>query len=179
LGYNGSICLTSVDSVDFRILEPLPFDKKWMSHKFKGAGLRYEIGICLQTGDVVWFNGPFPCGSYNDRLIARDHGLDLSLDAGKMYVADGSYKDGLVHAETPSGRNTNDDWMKSIAHARHEMLNSRFKLFGILRNTFRHDIHKHGIVIGAVASITQVVIEEESPLFQIEYYDGYNFRHNF
>ena len=61
--------------------------------------------------------------------------------------------------------------MKSIARARHETLNARFKKFGALRQRFRHDPAKHGLVMGAVANICQLVIEEKSPLFQIQYYD--------
>lgn len=94
-----------------------------------------------------------------------------------MYVADGSYQDGYIHAETPSGLNNDDEWMKSCARARQETINSRFKLFGILRKTFRHNIKKHGMVMGAVANISQIIIEEESPLFQLDYYDGCNYRH--
>lgn len=44
---NGSICKVTVDGTDFLINEPTPFNKKWCSHKFKHAALRYEIGIFL------------------------------------------------------------------------------------------------------------------------------------
>ena len=142
LGYNGSICLVSVDGTDFRILEPQPFSPEWYSHKFKGAGVRYEVAICLQTGDIVWVNGPFPCGSYSDRVIARDEGLEDALDDGEMYVGDGGYRDGYVRAETPTGYNNQDQWMKGIARARHETVNARFKLFGALRHVFRHRVGK-------------------------------------
>ena len=93
----------SVDGTDFRINEPQPFSPAWYSHKFKGAGVRYEVAICLQTGDVIWLNGPFPCGTYSDRVIARYEGLDDALDDGEMYVADGGYRDGYIRAETPTG----------------------------------------------------------------------------
>ena len=49
----GQVCFISLDGTDFRILEPSPFDPKWYSHKFKGAGVRYEVGICLKTGWIV------------------------------------------------------------------------------------------------------------------------------
>ena len=163
--------MVSVDGTDFKINEPLPFSRAWYSHKFRAAGVRYEIAICLQTGEIVWINGPFPCGSYPDRKIARDEGLEDALNVGEMYVADGGYRDGFTRAETPTGLRNEDQWMKGIARARHETLNARFKLFGVLRQLFRHSVEKHGIVFGAVANITQIVIEEESPLFQIQYYD--------
>jgi hypothetical protein len=51
-----------------------------------GPGLRYEIAICIQTGEPVWINGPFPCGSWPDLIIARNALVD-ALDAGEYYLA--------------------------------------------------------------------------------------------
>ena len=60
----------TVDGADFPIWEPRPYCKVgnaiWYSPKFKGAGLRYELGVCIQTGDIVWINGPFCPGNWND-----------------------------------------------------------------------------------------------------------------
>jgi hypothetical protein len=44
---------------DFRILEPTEFDQKWFSHKFRGSGVRYEIGLCIATGNIVWAHGEY------------------------------------------------------------------------------------------------------------------------
>ena len=33
---------------------------------FKGAGLQYKIAVNIQTGDIVWLNGPFLYGEFND-----------------------------------------------------------------------------------------------------------------
>jgi hypothetical protein len=52
------------------------------SHKLNSAGLRYEIGITIQTGDLVWTNGPYPCGNWPDLRIARN-GICDELDPGK------------------------------------------------------------------------------------------------
>jgi len=60
----------------------------WFSHKFNGPGLRYEVGLCIQTGDCVWIHGPFPCGTWPDLRIARDAIVD-ALDDGECYLADG------------------------------------------------------------------------------------------
>ena len=69
---NGSRCKITVDGTDFRIREPHPFNKeRWFSKKFKGPGVRYEVGICIQTGWIVWLNGPFPCGEFPDLKIAK------------------------------------------------------------------------------------------------------------
>jgi hypothetical protein len=62
-------CLTYVDGTDCPLWEPpktdnssLPFDKKWYSHKLHGAGSWYKIAPCIKTGDIIYVNGPFPCG---------------------------------------------------------------------------------------------------------------------
>ena len=63
-------CKVTVDGTDFRIQEPIPFNPKWYSYKFKGPGLRYEVAICIKTGWIVWVNGPFPAGEWPNRKIA-------------------------------------------------------------------------------------------------------------
>ena len=55
----GQRCKITVDGTDFHIQEPAQFDPKWYSHKFKGPGLCYEIGVCIKTRWIVWVNGPF------------------------------------------------------------------------------------------------------------------------
>jgi hypothetical protein len=51
-----------VDGTDFHIREPEPFDPEWYTKKFNGPGVRYEVGIAIQTGYIVWVNGPFKPG---------------------------------------------------------------------------------------------------------------------
>jgi len=60
--HNNECCLVTIDGTDFEILEPTPFDKQWYSHKFKGPGLCYEITVCIKTGWIVAFSGPFEAG---------------------------------------------------------------------------------------------------------------------
>lgn len=92
---NGSVCKTSLDGVDFPVNEPSPFIEKWCSHKFKGAGLRCEVGVCVQTGLIVWVNGPHPCGSCPDLRIARELIIhEIDIPGGEMTLADGGHNDG-------------------------------------------------------------------------------------
>jgi hypothetical protein len=173
MGDNGSICRVTVDGTDFRIYEPGPFNPKWFSHKFRGPGVRYEIGLCIQTGWIVWVNGPYPCGEWSDLKIAR-HLLIHELDDREKYLGDGGYSDGRQWSETPNGLNNNDQAMKAVARARHETVNRRFKQFSILERRFRHQVEKHGMVFAAVSNITQLSIQLSEPLFDVDYYDGYN-----
>jgi hypothetical protein len=170
MNYNGSVCRVSLDGTDFRIFEPTPFSEKWFSQKFNGPGLRYEIGICIQTGWIVWVNGPYPPGDWPDLAIARD-GIIEELDAGEMILADSGYMDNQYFA-IPNGLNNLDQWMRSEARSRHEGVNSLFKVFGILRQRFRHKLTSHGRVFHAIANIVQAELQYEEPTFQVDYYDN-------
>jgi hypothetical protein len=167
---NGSICKITLDGTDCPIQEPRPFNTKWYSHKFKAAGVRYEVGLCIQTGWIVWVNGPYACGRYPDLRIARDKIIDFILPREKI-LADGGYRDGGVYMETPTGFNNPDQRMKKLARARHETVNSRLKRFNILRKLYRHDLHNHSSVFHTIAIITQIGIEAGEILFDIDYYD--------
>lgn len=37
-----------VDGTDFIIHEPSPFSPEWYSHKFRGLGWRYEVGVSVR-----------------------------------------------------------------------------------------------------------------------------------
>ena len=114
-------------------------------------------------------NGPFPCGT-NDLQIAHSW-LIFELDDDEKYLADGGYSDGRQYSETPNGLNNDDQRMKATARARHETANRRFKQFGVLTQTYRHKLCRHGIVFQAVANVVQLAIMVDQPLFNIDYND--------
>lgn len=84
----GEACLVTVDGTDFRIYEPTPFWGMWKSHKFNGPALRCEVAICIQTGSVVWIDGPFPAGKHDDLTIFQSC-LKGMLDDDELVEADG------------------------------------------------------------------------------------------
>ena len=156
----------SVDGTDCRIQEPTPFDKRWFSHKFKKSGLRYELGICIANGHIVWANGPFPCGSWPDLKIAQFCFCEM-LEGGELAVADKGYKD--PHFVSPHDTDGEITRMCALARARHETCNRRLKQFRCLTTTFRHDLGKHSACFHAVANITQIMIENGHPLFEVPF----------
>ena len=83
----GNDCLMSVDGTDFRIAE---HSKKFYSFKFKKSALRYEVALCILTGDIVWINGPYKSGVWNDIAIFRD-GIMHHLEDGERVEADDVY----------------------------------------------------------------------------------------
>lgn len=162
----GNVCLVSVDGTDFRIYQWKPFWKGWYSHKFKGPGVRYEVGVCIRSGDIVWIHGPFPCGRWPDIKIFRN-ALIKKIPHGEKVEADGGYRGEPQKIEIPSGKHD----MKQRVRSRHETVNKRFKQWQILNRVFRHEVWKHQSVFGAVAVLTQLAIENNEPLFPVDYRD--------
>lgn len=151
-----------MDGVDFPILEPIPFSSKWFSHKFRGSGLRYEIGLCIRTGHIVWANGGYPCGEFSDLKLAREAYV-LSVNVGELTLADKGYKDDIFFL-LPSEQNSS---YHKLIMSRHETVNKRIKQFNILKMPFRNNLEKHPSVFHAVVNITQLIIENGEPLFSV------------
>ena len=170
----------SVDCLDFEIQEPhpfqLPWSKRWYSHKFKGPGLRYEVALSIIAGDIVWTNGPFPCGMKDDWQIFRD-GLRNFLENDERVEADDGYGAGDPEfVKTPAGINhpIAKKAFRNCVRARQESVNQRFRQWGALglgHQVYRHDIMNHQTVFQAVVVITQVAIENGEPLFDVSNYD--------
>jgi len=57
--------------------------------------------------------------------------------------------------------------MEGPVRARHETLNGRLKNWGILSQVFHHDIGRHGEVLRACATVTQLTINDGEPLFKV------------
>lgn len=148
--------------MDFEINEPSPFSPKWFSHKFLAAGLRYEIGLNVRTGHIVWASGGYPCGDWPDLKISRQLFVHF-LDSGERSLADKGYNDTTFFI-LPTEENHNRH--KKIM-SRHETVNKRIKQFKVLSQPFRHDLTKHKICFHSVVNITQLIIKFEQPLFSV------------
>ena len=164
-------CLVTVDGTDFQIGEPFPFDKKWKSPKQKGASVKYEVAISIYSGDIVWIFGPHR-GSKNDRKIF-DSCLRNMLAEGEQVETDAGYCIG--GASTSPFIRSRDDFSskaeqreKSELRARHETANRRFKSWGILKQQFRNEKLKHQFVFYAIATMTQIQIDNGDVLFSCE-----------
>ena len=140
----------SVDGTDFKIQEPGHFDKAWYSHKLKGPGVRYKIAICIETGEIVWACGPFPCGSYPDVKIFRAFLKNLLDRSNEKAIADGGYRDPTCILPPGNG-------VHKRVRARHEAMNGRLTNFFVLRHTFRHHPNRHSDCFYAVLSIVHLL----------------------
>lgn len=166
IGDTGQRCLTTVDGVDFEIPEPTPWSSIWFSHKHNGPGLRYEVSICINTGWIVAFNGPFECGSWADLKIFRSR-LKQNLGRGEKVVADRGYRGDVRVCHPDSATDPAHCEAMNAARARHETVNGRLKTWKSMKQVFRHSRHKHHFIFRAVTVIEQIKIMNGSPPFQV------------
>ena len=159
----------SVDGTDCRVMEQSPFNTGWYSHKFNGPGLRYEVAVGIYSGNIVWVNGPFPCGNYPDVKIFKET-MVSKLNIDELVIADRGYK----HAKCVYSL-AGFESLSSSLRARHEVVNRRLKHFSVLRTVFRHDLSVHSMCFHAVANITQLMIKHEDPMFKVYNIDNINF----
>ena len=138
-----------------------------MSHKFKSAGLKYEIGISIYSGDIVWVYGPHRGGKH-DLTIFRE-ALKHMLDDGEMVEADKAYIGEGKFIRLPLDAQSTMEWSeKNNLRARHETCNGRFKTWNILETRFRNTRDKHAIVFRAVVAMTQLDIDFGNVLYSCE-----------
>lgn len=146
----------------------------YASHKFnKKSGLRYEICLNIQTADVVWIHGPFPCGKWPDINIFRE-ALMHHLDNGERVEADDGYVgEHPMHIKCPKGFANGEEtlYMQQRVRSRQETINNNLKFWGILREVYTQDMVKHGDVVRAILITKQIAINQGETLFQCGYKD--------
>ena len=165
-------CLISIDGTDIPINEPGNRSSLWWSHKFNGPGIRYEVGVCIQTAEIVWFRGPFPC-NVSDREIF-DTFLSKKLIEGEGVEADSGYT-GRSQIFTPGVAKTSvARKQKSQVRGRHENVNQRLKVFGVMKYWNNPDIGKHGLFARCVAIIVQLSFVLDENLYDVPYDANYD-----
>jgi hypothetical protein len=121
----------------------------------------------------VWLERPYPAGKYTNITIFCN-GLAHFLDPFKRIEADDEYiGKAPFHVKCPkcAANAEENELMQGRVRARHEMLNGQFKAWEILKQTFQHDILKHGYVFCAIAVIIQLTMDSGEPLFAVDYND--------
>jgi hypothetical protein len=134
---------------------------------------RYEIALCIQTGDIVWINGPFPCGNYNDLTIFRSGLMSELANAERVEADDGYIGEHPQHVKCPAGfaNPPKFEYMQQIVTNRQETVNNRLKFWSILKQLFRHYefLCRHGVVVRAILVVTQIAINQGERLFPCGY----------
>ena len=165
-----------VDGTDFWICELKPFAKDFYSHKFAKAGLHYEVGVCIQTGLIVWINEPFAVGKYDNITIFQSKMIDELLD-WEMVKADQGYVGQLNKICMKYELGVSENLFKAMtrARARGDTINGGFKNFCILADRYRHKISMHSYVFHAVAVLMQISLITVSLTFKVNYPAHNNF----
>ena len=169
--WGNHVFIISHDGVNFGMNEPthdtLHKDKRYFDRKGGKAGHTYEIALHLWENRIVWFNGPFPANSGGDRAIFLNGGLNDAMPKGKKSIADKIYK-GLAKVALHNSLDCEEVRVfKRRARARQEVINTRMKTFGVLKQRFRHGLARHDQFVSAVAVIVALQLENGSPLFDL------------
>jgi len=162
--------VASVDGVHFRIWEPRKNPStKWYSHKYKKAGLSYEIAVALHHNRIVWVNGPFPAGENDKTIFEKPGGLKSKLKGNQAVVGDEGYRGVAATRNSLDPEELKD--MKGRAKARQETINARLKNFSILRGPFRtcggKRLERHKAAMEACLVIIQYELENGASLMKV------------
>ncbi len=157
-----------VDGTNFQIAKG--YSKPFWSCKFKKSGLRYEVGLSIQTGNICWWSGPYAPGKWNDLSIFRDLLVSM-LEPGERCEMDRGYQDTAPAYVKCSGvveANANTTQIQQRVWSRQETVNERFKNWAILSTMYRHDLLEHQTVFGAIVVLTKLSFAA-NPLSQVAY----------
>ncbi len=170
VGDVGNNCLLSVDGTNFCVAKS--YEKPYYLYKFKKLGLRYEVALCIKTGNICWWAGPYlPC-IWNNNMIFQD-GLVHFLEAGERCEMDDGYRSSApLYAKCPGDIEANLDKAEMQQRVRNhqETVNKRFKNWAILSTPYCHQLLEHQTVFGAIVVLTRLLLAE-NPLFQVDYND--------
>ena len=141
-------------------------DKSLFSHKFNGAGWRYEVAVAVGSGHIVSIVGPFKAGAANDLAIYRQVTKKFLVKGGKVLADRGyrgdetvltNYDDGISHVEKA---------IRGRLLANHERVNGQLKKWACLNvKRFRHNAETHSDFLHAVAVMTQLRFTAKRGLF--------------
>ncbi|KAL7503453.1 hypothetical protein ACHAXN_001253 [Cyclotella atomus] len=158
----------SVDCTDCYIRQKGP---TFSFHKFKKkSALCYEVALSIGSGGIVWINGPFPAGTFNDITIFCEC-LQTALDDGERVEADDGYRGDPTICKMPADVLTQSceeaDALQKRTQGCHKTVNARLKNFKTLVEQYRHDKTQHGYVFRAVACLVQIAFGD--PLYNVNY----------
>jgi DDE superfamily endonuclease len=175
--------IITVDGTDCAIWEPkhnnLPKDKRFFSHKKNRAAVKYLVALAIFSPHVVFIDGPFPAGQFNDIAAFRSR-LKDKINKGKKVIADGGFPPNrqstteLDMLVLPRQGYSSKDFanFKSRARARQEQFNSRLKFYDCLGGLFRHGVDKHKHAFEAVCVTLQYAMDLGEPIFDVIHHDG-------
>ena len=147
-----------IDGTDFKVHELSNLTrkerKKWYSHKFKSAGVKYEVGMAINTGDIVHFIGPFR-GAVADITIFRSY-LKGNLMKGERTINDRGYRGDRKCVTPYDAVSKQHARAMSVLRCRLENVNGRLKEFKCLKETWRQALRHHHRAFRACLVLVQL-----------------------
>ena len=164
-------CLITTSAIDFPVLDPSPTKSKkghspYYSHHVKGPALRYEVGVSIFGGDIVWTNGPFRAGNSTESEIFES--LKESIDPDE--IAEQFSRLNLFCDKKPEPDTRMAKMVPSKTRDRQKMVKDCLMSFKVLQG-FRHGILSHDKVFHAIVALVQLSIEKEIVPFQLDLKD--------
>lgn len=129
---------------------------QFYSGKKKKHTIKYEIGVQFKTGRFIWISDGTP-GKYHDLTLACNSGIiDHLLPDEKIMADKGYFVD--FHFVTPFKSPMTEfeiEWNSYLSTVRQivEHAIGRLKIFGCLKQTFRHHLKLHPIMFKVIAEI--------------------------
>ena len=176
------IFIGSVDGVNCRIQEVRKDPgSKWFDYKSHGAGVGYELGISIRSGNLIWIRGPFTASTHDvTKLRGEEEHAPLlgppppaqclkdKIEGNQRFVGDAGYRGEPTKISITRPDDSDEvKHFKARVKSRHETFNARIKSFLVLAMPFRHDISQHKQCFESVCLAVQYDIENGHPLFQV------------
>jgi hypothetical protein len=117
------------------------------------SALRYKLGVDILVRNLVWVEGLYPAGGWND-IFFFNSVLSHCLEPGKRVEANNGY---VGHADKIQCPNNDCNpvenlGMQGMVRSCHKMLTGHLKNWGILEKVYRHNITVHGTVFLCMCS---------------------------
>jgi len=145
--------MLSVDDTNFWLA--MGYSEPFWSYKFQKSGGRYEVGLCIKTGDICWWNGPYKPGIWNDGMIFEDTLVSM-LEYGERCETDVGYRGSapeFVKCPTGVWGESGKGAMQQRVRSRQDLVNKQLKNWAIWAAPYCHDLKRHQTVFAAVISL--------------------------
>jgi hypothetical protein len=131
--------------------------------------------LCIKTGNICWWNGPYKPGDWNNEMIFMDAMAKYLQGAERCKIDHGCHGSAPATVKCPGGLLADPDLavkkMSRRVISQQETVNEHFKNWGVLNTPYHHNIFKHQAVFGAIVCLTQLSLQAY-PLFTVEYNDS-------
>jgi hypothetical protein len=154
----------ALDGTECWIERPLDntVQKHYYSGKKRKHTIKYEIGVQLQSGKIVWLAGGVP-GSVHDITLYRSCGLRSYLLPGEMILADKGYigDDIIITPFRPARSEEEKEFNSAISSLRQivEHTYHRIKIFNFTQHKWRHHLDLHPMAFKVICHTLNIEFE--------------------